>query len=142
MEKDFVKMLEERNEKNNFGNLLGIKVVSIREGEAVAEMEIKEFMQNPIGSIHGGCIFTLADIATGSASVSYGQPATTQSYNIHYLRPVFENTQKLTASAKVLKRGKRGIVIEVMIEDDEKRLIAAGMATHMPLDIDLKATKK
>ncbi|WP_455034633.1 PaaI family thioesterase, partial [Lachnoanaerobaculum gingivalis] len=74
---DFEKLRLYRNIKNNFANLLDIKLSEISEGYAKAEMDVKTELLNPIGSLHGGCLYTIADIAGGAAASSYGVHVTT-----------------------------------------------------------------
>ena len=62
---DYEKLCRIRNEQNAFGNLVGVKIVEIREGYARAELEVTPELSNPIGSLHGGCLFTMADVTGG-----------------------------------------------------------------------------
>ncbi|MDD9893311.1 MAG: PaaI family thioesterase, partial [Gammaproteobacteria bacterium] len=56
--------------KDSFATLLGIEVISAENGNAVAEMTIKPEHHNGHGTVHGGVIFSLADIAFAAASNS------------------------------------------------------------------------
>ena len=62
---DYEKLRELRNEQNVFGDLAGVRIVEIREGYARTELEVRPELLNPIGSLHGGCLFTMADITGG-----------------------------------------------------------------------------
>lgn len=84
---DYEKLRELRNKQNRFGDLAGVRIVEIREGYARTELEVKPEFLNPIGSVHGGCLFTMADITGGSAAVSHGEQVTTADADIRYLRP-------------------------------------------------------
>ena len=59
----FQKVIDERDGGNAFGRMIGIKTVEVREGYCRMEMEIMPELLNPIGSIHGGCLYTIADCA-------------------------------------------------------------------------------
>lgn len=134
---NFAKAMEEVNKLHDFGNFTKCKMMDISEGRSVVEMEVCDFMSNPVGTIHGGALFTLADIAVGSAASSYGAPAVSQSISFHFLRAATMDCKKITAYGNVIKRGKRSITIEVKLEDDKGNLIAMGLATNTPLQIDL-----
>lgn len=77
MDIDYVKLMEKRNKDNNYANLLGIRIIDIQEGYAKGEIMIYENHINMINSVHGGCIYSLADTVGGSAAVSRGDVATT-----------------------------------------------------------------
>lgn len=59
---DYEKLREVRNEQNVFGDLAGVRIVEIREGYARTELEVRPELLNPIGSLHGGCLFTMAEV--------------------------------------------------------------------------------
>ncbi len=104
---------------------LGMIFREIEPGYAMATMELNERVVNPIGSIHGGALFSLADIVAGVAANANGANVTTLDSNIHFLAPAFlDKTKKLTAKARTIKAGKTIHVIEVEITDDNEKLIA------------------
>lgn len=119
----FKKMVARRNNLDPFSNGIGIRMVEISEGYAKAEIIIEEKHLNPGNSVHGGCIFTLADTVGGAAAWSRGNYVATTSSNINYLNPAL-NTKKLVATAKEIKFGKSILVYEVEIWDEKDRLIA------------------
>ena len=71
---------------------------------------------------HGGTIFTLCDIAAGSAAKSQGHVAVTLD-TIHYYRPG-RCGKKLTAWRTARKRGRKVSVYMVEVHDDEGKHIA------------------
>lgn len=79
-------MMNERNEKNTFVRENGIQISELRDGYAKVMMTVSSKHLNPIGSIHGGCLFTVADATAGAAAATCGKPVTTVDTNIHYLR--------------------------------------------------------
>ena len=52
--------------------LLGLRLVSAAEGEAVFELEVVPEHANPMGTLQGGVICALADAAMGMAYASRG----------------------------------------------------------------------
>ena len=72
---------------------------------------------------HGGTIFTLCDIAAGSAAASQGTVAVTLDSTIHYYRPG-RCGKKLTAVAYERKRGRKVSVYMIEVHDDEGKHIA------------------
>ncbi|MEA4926907.1 MAG: PaaI family thioesterase [Syntrophomonadaceae bacterium] len=57
------------------GEYLGVTLLEVREGYAVASMEVKPELLNVHGLTHGAAIFALADVAFGAASNSHGPSA-------------------------------------------------------------------
>lgn len=126
------KMLGHRNNLDGFAKNIGIKIVSLSKGYAKAIMDIDKSHLNPGNSVHGGCIFTLADTVGGVAAWSRGNYVVTTSSNITYLNPAI-NSKKLTAIAKEIKFGKTILVYDVEIWDDEERLIAKATNSYYNL---------
>lgn len=120
------------NEKSldTYAQNLGIIFREIEPGCAKATMDLKPSVVNPIGSIHGGALFSLADIVSGIAASAGGDKVTTLDSNIQYLAPAFiDKSKTLTAIAKARKSGKTIHVMEVEIFDDNERLIATAQFT-------------
>ena len=68
--------------------LMHMHVVTLdKDGGATVEVELTAELLNPLGMAHGGTIFTLCDIAAGSAAASQGTVAVTLDSSIHYYRP-------------------------------------------------------
>lgn len=126
---DFEKLIQKRNQDSRFTAGMGIQTTEIREGYAKGEVDVTAGHLNTIGSVHGGCIFSLADTIAGSAAVSRGETLTTVSGNINYLSPAL-HTRRLTAEAREIKRGKNICVYEVDISDETGRLLAKASFTY------------
>lgn len=132
---DYQKMIGLRNKQTGYIKYLGLKTTHISEGRATVELSADDpNYLNPTGvSIHGGCIFSLADSAGGAAAWSRGYHVATSSSHINYLNPAI-NIKKLIANAKEIKAGKRLIVEEIEISDDRETLIAKATMTYVPLN--------
>ncbi len=130
---DFEKLKEYRNRQNAFANFIGLAITEIRPGAAVTEMEITENHMNPIGSVHGGCLATMADVTGGAAASSYGWQVTTLDCSLHYLRPGLHVT-RLRGEARELKRGKHVLVYDVSILDQRGTVLAEGIYSYMTMD--------
>lgn len=105
--------------------LLGVRPVSLGEGEAVVEMTAGERVHNAMGTVHGGVLCDLADVAMGVALATVtadGESFATLQLQIAYLAPVREGV--LRASARVLHRGKNAAHLECDLQDGEGRLVA------------------
>ena len=127
------KVMRERNQDNRFARMLGITVVEMRRGFAKASMAISKDVKNPIGSVHGGCLFTLADVVCGAAASSYGMQVTTLDSSFHFLRAGLDDCRELSATAQVIKHEKRVTVLETKVTDQTGRVLCAGTFTYMSL---------
>lgn len=123
---DFEKLKELRNV--GFNKAVGVVMTEISEGYAKAEIEIGPQHINPIGSVHGGVLFTIADITAGAAATSRGRYMTTMSSNMNFLRPAI-NCKKLYGETREIKLGKQVCVYQVTITDDAAREIAIATVT-------------
>lgn len=126
------------NKIGGFIKATGIVCSEMKEGYAKGEFEVKAEHLNPINTVHGGMIFTLADTIGGVAAASWGQKCTTVSSEIHYLSPTM-NSKKLIAISDVLKRGKRMSTVETLIIDDKDTKIAKMITVYYYLGKDGKA---
>ncbi|WP_455539440.1 PaaI family thioesterase [Terrisporobacter sp.] len=132
---DFEKMIKYRNNLDGFAKEIGVKILSISKGYAKAEVDIEKKHINPGNSVHGGCIFTLADIVGGSAAWSRGNYVVTTSSNITYLNPALD-CKKIIAIAREIKQGKNILVYDIDVFDENNKLIAK--ATNSYFNIDKK----
>ena len=98
-------ILKLRQEAGGLNKLMHMHVVTLdKDGGATVELDLTPELLNPLGMAHGGTIFTLCDIAAGSAPGRRGK--------------------KLTAVAYERKRGRKVSVYMVEVHDDEGKHIA------------------
>ncbi len=110
--------------------LVGFRMVSFSNGESRFEMDAGRRHHNPMGTVHGGILCTLADSAMGMAFASTlgeGETFTTLEIKVNYLRPVFE--EKLIASAKVVHRGRTVGLVECDVTTVDGKLVARAVST-------------
>jgi uncharacterized protein (TIGR00369 family) len=107
------------------GELMGIKIIDYSEGEATLEMEIDERFWNPMGTTHGGVFCDLADAAFGVtffSTLNEGEAFTTINLQINFLKSIKKG--KITAKARMIRRGKRIGFMECEISDSAGNLLA------------------
>lgn len=105
--------------------LLGVKPLSLGQGEAKIEMTAGKHLHNAMGTLHGGIFCDLADVALGAALATVtaeGESFSTLQLQMSYLLPVVEG--RLTAHARVVRRGRGTAHLECDLEDGEGRLVA------------------
>ena len=84
--------------------------------------------------VHGGVIASLIDSATAFAIIpllNADERTTTVDLTISYLRPLTAGS--MVARAKVLRAGKRLIVVSAELFDDGRNLAATALSTYVRL---------
>ena len=104
---------------------------------AQARLVIRPVHLNPSGVVHGGCLFTMADVVAGSAAHSYGNVVTTTQGQINYLKAVVD-VPAVTATARLLNKGRKILVYEVRFTDDDNVLYATATFTYYNLSIPIE----
>ena len=77
---------------DTFARENGVELVSVAPGRARVKMDIRDRHLNSHGTVHGGALFTLADVAFALASNSHGIPAAAINAHISYLNAAREGT--------------------------------------------------
>jgi acyl-CoA thioesterase len=117
-----------------FAKLLGIELEEIDAGVATLGFDIRPELKQNHGVVHGGAIASLIDSATAFAIISILKPeehATTVDLTISYLRPLTQG--RAHAVARVLRSGKRLIVVSAELLDDRGTLAATALTTYIKL---------
>ncbi len=128
-----IKEVYERIEKNGFAKLCGLEMLEAHDGYAKGRFVLRPEHMNPIGSVHGGCVFTLMDSVGGIAAYTNGRYCTTLSSTIDYLSAAM-NCKELIAEATPVRIGNRVMVYDVVVTDENDRKIARGSITFYTLD--------
>lgn len=105
--------------------LLGVRPVALGEGEARIELTVGERLHNAMGTVHGGILCDLADVAMGAALATVtaeGESFTTLQLQMSYFLPVVDG--RLGAHARLIRRGRGTAHLECDLEDGEGRLVA------------------
>ncbi len=117
-----------------FAKLLGIEVVEIERGVAVLRLDVRDELRQNNGIIHGGVTASLIDTASAFAILTMLEPnqtTTTVDLTIHYLRPLVKGQAQ--AHARVLRAGRRVIVVAVDVLDEAETLAATALTTYIRL---------
>lgn len=112
-----------------FIQLLDMKITELSEGYCKGEMPLRPEIMNPLGTVHGGCTFALADTIGGCAALTHGNGVVTVDSSIHYLAPACD-TEKLTAEAKEIKYGSTIAVYEVNVYKTDGTIVATSMQSY------------
>ncbi len=117
-----------------FATLLGIELEQAERGSAKLRLNIRDELRQIHGVMHGGAIATLIDTATAFAIVTLLEDKerfSTVDLMVNYLRPLKEGTA--TATARVLRVGRRLITVSADVFDDSGNLAATALSTYLRL---------
>lgn len=113
--------------------MIGMEFTELGRGYAKSRMKVSPGICNPYNSVHGGCLFSLADITSGYAACTYGNYASTISGNMNYIRPAMD-TAYIYCNATVIRQGKQVSVYNVELFNDNGDLLENGTFTFYTLN--------
>jgi uncharacterized protein (TIGR00369 family) len=97
---------------------LGMTDVVVEGADLAMDLPLGPHLTNARGGLQGGLIATLIDIVAGRVALQ-GLPSlqsiATSDLTVHYLAPVVVGPAR--ATAKVLRRGSRSVVLHVEVHD-------------------------
>lgn len=110
---------------------LGINMISVEKGKAVAEMPVDGRTHQPFGYLHGGASVALAETV---ASVGSAAMVDLNEYscfgleiNANHIKAKKEGT--VTGIAEIIHKGKTTMVWEIKIVDEEEELLCISRCT-------------
>lgn len=129
---DYQKIIDIRNKTNYFAKSIGLFITEMDEGYAKCNMKIEHDHLNPVNVVHGGALFTIADVTGGAAASSYGNHIVTANCDFHFMN-AGKNCTEIYATATKLKVGRRLMVFDVSVFDQDDLLLCKGTFTYTPL---------
>jgi uncharacterized protein (TIGR00369 family) len=117
-----------------YAHLLGIELDEVSSGTATLGLNLRKELTQNHGVIHGGAIASLIDSATAFAIISLLAPkekVTTVDLTISYLRPLMNG--RIIAVAKVVRAGRRLIVVSAEVTGSDGKLAATALSTYIKL---------
>ena len=117
-----------------YAKFLGLELGEVRNGEANIWLEVRDELKQNQGVVHGGAVASLIDTAAAFAVVTKLEPGdrvTTTDLTIHYLRPITKG--RLTATARVIRSGRRLFVLSIEVWNDARGLVATAVTSYIKL---------
>ena len=117
-----------------YARLIGLELGEIGPGAATIHLEVRDDLRQNQGVIHGGAVASLIDTAAAFAvltQIETNERVSTTDLTIHYLRPA--NSGRLTASARIVRAGRRLIVVSVEVTNDQDILVATAVTSYIKL---------
>lgn len=140
---DEQKRFREALQEVPFARLVGLELGDMERGAATLHLSVRDELKQNKGLVHGGVIATLIDTAAAFAAITLLEPeqsTTTIDLTIHYLRPL--TAGRATAHARLLRAGRRILVISVDILDETEALVATALTSYLRLTGDFTAASR
>jgi len=136
MNEEMIKVAREFLKESPFINFLGIELLELTDTYAKGRMPFKKEYHNPYGTMHGGCLYALADTIAGTVANMSGKVVTTVEGNLHYLEPGWK-TEYIYCEATLIRSGKNLVTVNADIKDDNGKLLDCGYFTFFKTNMDL-----
>ena len=109
-----------------------MRLLELTLGYAKVAIKLKPEYQNFNGVIFGGIIMAVADQTFAYASNSLAYPSVASQFNIHFIAGAKVNDE-LTAECRVLRSGQRVGISEIVVTNQDGKLIAKATGTTIPV---------
>lgn len=121
-------------QRGTLAAFLGIRYVEVTKERVVAELRIRDDLRTLGGALHGGTIMAFADTLGAIATIvnlPAGAGTATMESKTNFFAPGRDGTVR--AECVPLHRGRRTMVWQTRITDEEGKLLAQTIQTQMIL---------
>jgi uncharacterized protein (TIGR00369 family) len=121
--------------QGTFAGVLGMEFTHLSPDRVEATLKVRQDHKQPWGILHGGAVMTLADTVAGAGAymnLARGQETVTVELKINLIGAVREGG--IRAEATPLHRGRTTSIWETRITDENDKLVAVALSTHLVLD--------
>jgi acyl-CoA thioesterase len=128
---DILAELQTKGKKEPIASFLKMRLLELSPGYAKVAMKLTPEYQNFNGLIFGGIVMAVADQAFAYASNSLAHPSLASQFNIHFIAGA-ELNDELIAEGRVVKSGRRVGISEMLVTNQDGKLIAKATGTTIP----------
>jgi len=117
-----------------YAKFLGLEMGEVGDGTASVHLDVRAELLQYHSVVHGGAIASLIDTASAFAAltrIDLDERVTTTDLTIHYLRPI--SSGRMTATARIVRGGRRLVVLSVDVTNDSNALVATAVTTYLRL---------
>ncbi|GHO58320.1 PaaI family thioesterase [Ktedonobacter robiniae] len=112
---------------------LDMRIVEMGDGIATVELPYREELVTAESVVHGGAVASLIDVAGmvaawASDDIPTNQRGSTVSLTVNYLAPAEKSN--LLATARVLRRGRSLVYLDIEVANEAGNIVAKGLATY------------
>ena len=129
---DVVTELRAKEKGEPIASFLKMRLLELTPGHAKVAMKLLPEYQNFNGLVFGGIVIAVADQAFAYASNSIAFPSYASQFNIHFIAGAGADDE-LTAECQVVKSGQRVGISEIVVTNQDGKLIAKATGTTIPV---------
>ena len=130
-------LIDQYNVKNQFANLLGLKLSVLDEGIAQYTVKIQGNHLATPGFVHGGLLTTLLDATMGAGALTLVadelKVVSTIEMNVNFIRAALEG-ETLIAQSSTVRKGKTVIFMRAEIKNEQNQMLAVSTGSFYPFD--------
>ena len=119
--------------KDDFANSLGMEIIELTPDYGYVRIPLKKQYLNPYGSMHGGILYSIADIVAGTIGCLCGNYVSTISGTLNYLEPAL-NTTYVHCYVEKIREGKHILFFDVVLKNDDETVLDKGTFSFFKLD--------
>lgn len=129
---DYLFDFETYQKSNPFMYHNHIEQVEITPEHCRVKVELRPESMNLNGYVHGGLIYSMADVVSGIHSRTDGNRYVTQSSHINFLK----NTRSgvIYCDTEIVKRGRTLVIIHFQVSDENGKLLADGVMDYIKVE--------
>ncbi len=128
-----IEKVQEMLGKSEYIRSLGITITHLEADRITGKMPFDAKYCNPGGTMHGGCLYSLADTVAGTLAYSEGCDVVTVEGGMHFLNATAD-TSWVYCDAVIRHAGRHIVVVDVSITDDNGKLLDTGSFTYFKTD--------
>ncbi|HEX74316.1 MAG TPA: PaaI family thioesterase [Dehalococcoidia bacterium] len=121
-----------KGEREPIASFLKMRMLELTPGYAKVTIKLVPEYQNFNGLIFGGIVMAVADQAFAYASNSLSHPSLASQFNIHFITGAAVNDE-LTAECRVIRSGRRVGISEMVVTNQDGKVIAKATGTTIPV---------
>ena len=121
------------------GRTLNFALIAAEVDHVIFRGTPTEAFMNPFGTVHGGWASSILDSALGCAthiSLAAGEKFTTLELKVNLTRAIHADGPPLSATGRLVTRGRRIAVTEATLTDDAGKIYAHATSTCMIMPAD------
>lgn len=125
-----------RRHDGGYWGMVGIETTVPEDGTSRCRVVVRDDHMNYNGVVHGGVISGLIDSAAGAAVGSTRKPSEVKerphaTTDLHVTYISGARGKELLADARVLKKTRSAVFVDVTVHDESDRMIAKGLVTFV-----------
>lgn len=125
-----------RRHDGGYWGMVGIETTVPEDGTSRCRVVVRDDHMNYNGVVHGGVISGLIDSAAGAAVGSTRKPSEVKerphaTTDLHVTYVAGARGKELLADARVLKKTRSAVFVDVTVHDESDRMIAKGLVTFV-----------